>query len=238
MLAGEIKGAEIRRINVGCGYDKRPDYLNVDMDPACAPDILVSDIEFSNLPRQAFDDLIAYDVLEHIHRADTPGALLEWADLLADGGVMELETSNVMAIVDMMRSEDTYAQHCRHTIMMFGNQCHAGDYHHTGFTERTLKVQVLSAGFEIEKFEIRQGWLFWLRARKVADWTRLLAADINDQDFVVEAWREALNREPEICYRDGLRDQIAQGQMTRRAVLKYLHASEERRLGVAHRHGL
>ena len=38
----------LTRINVGCGYDKRPGYLNVGMDPNCTPDTLVTDVGFSN----------------------------------------------------------------------------------------------------------------------------------------------------------------------------------------------
>lgn len=227
-----------RLINVGCGFDKRPGYLNVDMDPNCSPDILVTDIEFSNLPKRSFEGLISYDVLEHIRRADTPGALLEWADLLHLNGTMELETSNVMAIVDLMREHQSYQMHAAYTVFMFGNQVHEGDYHHTGFTDRTLKVQILAAGFEIDQFEERDRWLYWLKARKTYDWAALLDEELSDADFVVEGWRAALERDPEPEFAAGLKTWLATGEKSRRFILKHLHDSEERRILMAKRYGL
>jgi len=231
-------GALPKLINVGCGYDKRPGYLNVDMDPHCSPDILVTDIEFSNLPKGWFEGLISYDVLEHIRRADTPGALLEWADLLQLNGTMELETSNVMAIVDLMREQQSYQMHAAYTVFMFGNQAHDGDYHHTGFTDRTLKVQILAAGFDIEQFEERDRWLYWLKAKKTYRWSALLDQELSDTDFIVEAWRAALERDPEPEYVNGLKNWLETGEKTRRNILKHLHDSEERRLLMAGRYGL
>jgi hypothetical protein len=48
----------MNRINIGCGYDHRPGYLNVDMDAACKPDMLITDKEFSTLPRHEAKDLL------------------------------------------------------------------------------------------------------------------------------------------------------------------------------------
>lgn len=74
------------KVTIGCGYDHRVGYIDVDMDPVCKPDVLVADNNFSNLPRQAYDEVLAKGVLEHIERMRTPGALLDWADLLESGG--------------------------------------------------------------------------------------------------------------------------------------------------------
>ena len=52
-----------RKLNVGCGYDKRPDYLNIDVDPACEPDVLIVDNDFSPIPTGYFDEVLAKDVL-------------------------------------------------------------------------------------------------------------------------------------------------------------------------------
>jgi len=227
----------LRKINIGCGFDKRPGYVNVDMDPKTSPDILVEDIEFSNIPRKSFVEVLAYDVLEHIKRAETPGALLEWADLLEMDGVLDLETSNVMAIVDLMRTHESYHMHAGYTVFMFGNQNHPGDFHHTGFTDRTLKVQVLAAGFEIEEFQERGGWLYWLRARKVFDWTAPLDESLSDEQFVVQAWRQALWREAPEIYLNSLVRELGTGR-SRRSVLKQLFSSEERRSRTAVKHNL
>ena len=89
-LSNESLAQRIRethtKINMGCGRDKRPGYLNVDTDPAASLDILLVNGDDSMIPRQHFVEVLARDVLEHIPRAQTLAALLDWADYLVDGG--------------------------------------------------------------------------------------------------------------------------------------------------------
>ena len=47
------------KVSIGCGYDHRSGYLNVDMDPACNPDVLIADNKFSNFSKQAYDEVLA-----------------------------------------------------------------------------------------------------------------------------------------------------------------------------------
>ena len=133
------------RINVGCGYDQRREYLNVDMDPACKPDLLLKDNDFSVLPKRHFVEVFANDVLEHIPRAQTMSALLEWADLLKLGGRIMIKTSSILGVARMLERQPSFVSHHAYSICLFGNQAHAGDFHHTGFTDQTLKTYILSA---------------------------------------------------------------------------------------------
>jgi hypothetical protein len=226
---------ELKKINIGCGYDKRAGFLNVDMDPNCEPDLLITDNNFSVLPRKHFETLVSMDVLEHIPRAETGNALLEWADLLALGGIVELETSNVIAIAEMMKSIRSFERHSVYTIFMYGNQVHPGDFHYTGFTEITLRVHLAAAGFETLELIERDTWLFAVKARKILDWTELLGRlGLSDQEFVREAYLQALHREPESLYVPG---DIQSASTDRRAFLKHLYGSEERRLRTAQQLG-
>lgn len=222
-------------LNVGCGYDKRTGFLNVDMDPNCQPDLLIKDNDFSVLPRRYFDKLIAYDVLEHIHRSETPNALLEWADLMSIDAQVEVETSNVLAIVDLMRANNSYANHANCTIYMYGNQMHAGDYHLTGFTEITLRVQMAAAGFEIDSFIHHMDWILLAKGRKVEDWAELVdtGTHLSNSDFIVAAYEAALFRSPEEPFHSMEVGWLDSGEKDRRAILKKLYASDERRLKIA-----
>jgi hypothetical protein len=83
------------KINFGCGYDKREGYLNVDSDPACDPDFLIPIGDLSLLPKHHFKEVLAKDVLEHIPRAKSLDALLEFSSLLCDGGTLFLQTSSI-----------------------------------------------------------------------------------------------------------------------------------------------
>jgi predicted SAM-dependent methyltransferase len=235
VAAQVLERTDLRKINVGCGYDKREGYLNVDMDPACAPDLLIADNNFTNLPRKHYEVLLAHDVLEHIPRAESLNALLEWADLIAPAGTLQLQTSNIVAIGEMMKAVRTYERHHVYTTFCYGNQMHPGDYHFTGFTDITLRVLLVSAGFEVRSFEETDTWLYAVEGRKVVDWTGLLdRSDLSDHDFVREAYVAALDREPEALFIPG---DVQQASEDRRGLLKKLYGSEERRLRVAQKLG-
>lgn len=80
------------KLNLGCGFDKRDGWLNVDNFAACAPDRLL-EIERTpwDLPSDAFDHILMKHVLEHVgadfavfaavmrelHRVTAPGGLIE-----------------------------------------------------------------------------------------------------------------------------------------------------------------
>jgi len=225
---------KIDRINIGCGYDHRPGYLNVDMDPACKPDLLLKDNDYSGIAKRHYSELAAMDVLEHIHRAQTMATLLEWADLLKIGGHMTVETSSILGVARLLASGRKFADHYSCTIFLFGNQVHAGDFHLTGFTEATLRTYIVSAGFEISSFIERDNWIFLTQSMRNLDWTETLDTHrkSTNEVFLEAAYRAALNRLPEEPFRFmHLRD-LAYG-LSRRALLKTLFSSIERNYHVA-----
>jgi predicted SAM-dependent methyltransferase len=162
-----------RKLNFGCGYDKREDYLNIDTDPACSPDLLIQDNDFSMVPKNHFEEILAWDVLEHIPRAKTLSALLDWAEFLRMNGKLILQTSSILGVARLLDQTNSYADHHNYTIYLYGNQAHAGDFHLTGFTETTLRVHLEAAGFETDVITTRYHWLFFTEARKTYDWTEL-----------------------------------------------------------------
>ncbi|WDA37870.1 class I SAM-dependent methyltransferase [Sphingobium sp. YC-XJ3] len=225
---------QTRKINIGCGYDKRPGYLNVDMDPACQPDVLLADNDFSRFGNAAFDEVLAHDVLEHIPRSQTTSALLEWADILAMGGVLRFQTSSILGLADLLRSRHGWAEHDGLSSCLFGNQKHPGDFHYTGFTETTLSVHLLTAGFQPSTFDLVDGWMFSSTAPKVIDWSALSRrSDLTSKQFVAEACREALGREVEAPFLEQWAGFVESGSRSRRDILKMLYDSDERRWRIA-----
>jgi len=184
------------RINIGCGYDKKPGYVNLDSDPACKPDLLVQDHDLFFLPRDHFEEVYAKDVLEHIPRASMMNALFDWASLLKVGGELFVQTSWIYGIIDRMRAEGTFEFIHNWKICLFGNQAHQGDFHHNGFTKETLAVYLAAVGLQHDGFKIEDGWLISTRAKKVEDWQYLM--DMPDYGaFVVESYHVFLGRAPE-----------------------------------------
>lgn len=91
-----------RKLNLGCGGDRHPGYINVDIDPAWQPDILadlnkpipadsaVQTSRFGSIVLQSggFDEIVAYDVLQYIR--DLDAFMKSCLDLLAEGGMLRV----------------------------------------------------------------------------------------------------------------------------------------------------
>ena len=214
-----------KRINIGCGHDRRDGYLNIDSDPACAPDFLVRDNDLSTLPQAYFEQAIAMDVLEHIPRAFMMGALFDWAGLLILGGAIHVETSNVFGIIDVMRRGGDFETVHNWKRCLFGNQVHPGDWHYNGFTEQTLPVYLTAVGLEPTDVATTNDWLLNVQAVKAVDWSDLMAIDDHGA-FVQQMFPALLNREAEEWRLNG--SQSAANSPERWAEIKAIVTSEER----------
>jgi predicted SAM-dependent methyltransferase len=228
-----------RKLNFGCGYDKREDYLNIDMDPACIPDLLIQDNDFSVVPKNHFEEILAWDVLEHIPRSKTLSALLDWAEFLRMDGKLILQTSSILGVARLLDRTNSYADHHNYTIYLYGNQAHAGDFHLTGFTETTLRVHLEAAGFETGVITTRDHWLFFTEARKTYNWTELATcAYLDTAQFIGEAYKAALYRAPDEGGREFLTRMLHEEGWSRRDALRHLFQAPERLFSTARRKGL
>lgn len=220
-----------RKLNFGCGADKRPGYLNVDIDPDCQPDLLIINNDYSVIPKNHYREILANDVLEHIEREKTFVVLLEWATYLKLGGVLSMQTSSVVDIVKNLQQKDTFEHHQLWLHMLFGTQAKEGDYHLNSFTKSTLKTLLGAAGFDITHLSLRDRWLFQVEAQKISDWTqelnRLSKVTKDNQDFLDIAYRELLGRQID---KEGLEHNLnaLNNGTPRIAILKQLYVSKER----------
>jgi 2-polyprenyl-3-methyl-5-hydroxy-6-metoxy-1,4-benzoquinol methylase len=217
------------RINVGCGYDKRPGYLNVDMDPACSPDLLLKDNDFSKLPQGFFEEVLAMDVLEHIPRVHTIDALMSWASLLKPDGLLTFQTSSIEGIIDQMRANDNFEFQYNWTALMFGNQAHPGDFHFNGFTDKTLRISLAAAGFLVEHFDIKDGWLFSASAQKNRDWKAPAETyqHLTITDFVTAVYRDVLFRDVDDHARKHWNHELGVKRISRLEMLRRITSSPE-----------
>lgn len=228
------------RINIGCGYDKRPGYLNLDVDRACSPDVLIVNNDLSDLPQGHFEEVLAHDVLEHIPRAHTMSALLDWASLLKIDGVLTFQTSSIIGIIEQMKKNDTFEFQYNWSSLMFGNQMHAGDFHYSGFTDKTLRVYLAAAGFEVGELKINDGWLFSASVRKASDWKKPATAlrGLSNEDYIVELYREILRKDADANAMRHWGHQLKRGRQSRLTVLKNIVSSPENLYTLASRMGI
>jgi len=227
---GLIAGECPTKLNVGCGYDKREGYLNIDVDPACAPDLLILNNNYSTIPRNYFEEVLAKDVLEHIYLRETPNVLLDFADYLVDGGKLVIQTPSIPHLAAKLQATKRFDEQWVWTVCLFGNQQHPGDCHYAGWSEVTLQTLLIAAGFTIETFELREaGWNFYVEATKTADWTSLLesSSDLTDLSFLRRAYHEVLGRDADETEIQHSGEALRKG-VTRKQVLKHLFSAPER----------
>jgi SAM-dependent methyltransferase len=156
-----------RRLNLGCGWDKRPGYLNVDFQAYHEPDLVADVVNLSMLPDGHYSEIVAQDVLEHLTRAEGPRALREWARLLQPGGVLILRLPNLLGLAYLftrLRDVDEQEQLVQ---CLYGTQAYDGDFHHNGYTELLLRHHLREAGFGRVRIEPRDEWLFDVEATRV-----------------------------------------------------------------------
>lgn len=100
-----------RRLNLGCGHDKREGWLNVDSFVECQPDMML-DIEATPWPFEtnAFDHVLMKHVLEHVG-ADFKvfqAVMRELYRVIAPGGVLEVHVPHVRS--DLFWSDPTHVR--------------------------------------------------------------------------------------------------------------------------------
>lgn len=86
------------RLNLGCGFDKRDGWLNVDNFDSCEPDLML-DIEMTpwGLPSDKFEHVLLKHVLEHVGQ-DFPTfsrVMQELYRITAPGGLVEIHVPHV-----------------------------------------------------------------------------------------------------------------------------------------------
>ncbi len=215
------------KLNFGCGHDKRAGYLNVDMDPACEPDLLVKPGDFSALPKHHFAELYAKDVLEHIPRTQTMSALLEFSSLIRDQGRLMVQTTNVLELAKRMETNSSFADQYGWTVCLFGSQAHAGDFHYTGFTDTTLEVHLAAARFSVVSRDLIDGWMNRWECVKESDWEDAIQHPGDDLAFLGAAYDSVFDRQLDEIGAAHFSRQLSLGK-SRRDVLKELYCAPER----------
>ncbi len=222
---------ELLKLNVGCGFDHRPGYVNVDLHAHHAPDLVCDATWLKPIEDSSCGEVVAQDVLEHIPRAACLTALREWNRVLAMDGRLWVRVPSLRHLLHMLEREGWQdVERQQHLIQCcYGTQSYEEDFHQNGFTEVTLRHLLAEAGFGVSSIGIRDEWLFEVSARKVSHRPPdpILRVE-GDEEFVTAAYRAILGRDPD---REGLdyHLRVIQSGIRREAVLGVIEGSEEAR---------
>lgn len=221
----------LRQLNVGCGFDIREGYINVDMNDFHSPDVVADIVDLDGFPDGQFDEVFAKDVLEHFLWRMTPVALRSWNRVLRIGGRLVVTTSYLPGLAQRIFSPgymtDLRTQHIT-LVNLFSSQGYPGDAHYTAFTERQLRFHAANAGFAVDQVELLDGWL--IRMTMVKAETRanpdLISGD--DQAFVRRMYVEILGREPDEKGAASWEQRLSSGELDRKGVMLQFIGSNER----------
>jgi predicted SAM-dependent methyltransferase len=223
-----------RRLNLGCGTDKREGYLNVDLGGMYSPDLVADILDLSMLPSGKYQEIVAQDVLEHLPRTSTRDALDEWNRLLETGGTLQLRVPSLEGLAKMFATRTKFADHLELMQCLFGTQAFTGDFHQTSFTRILLEGYLRQSGFRLTRIEVFHQWLFDAVATKVTESDRSwrgkeaqLLAEGSDDAFVDAAFRAVLRREADSSGRSYFMSALGNSQLTRPEVIKIMKGSPE-----------
>lgn len=163
------------RLNIGCGTNTKPGWINIDRvarSPGVVTDFDITDLPY---PDGGVDAVLAEHVLEHFSFAEEALVWRELARVLRPGGTLTLEVpdfewvcATFLAANDDWRefyvvgAVDHYAG-CGRALdqrwgilqtMFFGNQNGAGQFHRSAYTEG--KLRAIAAALEFQSIAVRR----------------------------------------------------------------------------------
>src|SRR5438270_132923 len=85
------------KLNLGCGRDIRPGYINIDAFVR-GPGITTADVRNLSalIVPASVDAILAQDILEHIPFREVPGVLRHWANLMTIGATIRIRVPDIV----------------------------------------------------------------------------------------------------------------------------------------------
>jgi predicted SAM-dependent methyltransferase len=139
------------KLNLGCGDNKLPGFINIDSFAGVKPDLVHNIIE-TPLPYKdnSVDEVVFFHCIEHI-----PEHLHERV-LGEIFRVLKKEAKFLISYPEFLKCVENYKTNLRGhrkfwKATIYGRQSHAGDYHVTLMDTRFFKQVLKKVGFEIVK---------------------------------------------------------------------------------------
>lgn len=134
----------MRKLNLGCGSDYRPGWVNVDFDKNVKADEYFDLAKPFPLKKSGFDYILLQDVLEHFTKEGAKSLLKECRKVLSVGGRIEIRVPNVLQIIKQFKKDPGVM-----IEFIYGHVSESPvlESHKYGYTANSLKRFLKSAGF-------------------------------------------------------------------------------------------
>jgi len=146
------------KLNLGCGNDIKPGYINIDLYSNQKKVDLIADVRKLPFLENSVEELFSSHLLEHFPVRTVFSLLEEWHRVLKIGGKLELYVPNLeKKVISWLNSgkKDNFIE----TRTIFGEQDYEGNIHYCGFTIGSLRTLLEDFGFHIlELNEVDRGF--------------------------------------------------------------------------------
>lgn len=140
--------SEPLQLNIGCGTNKLPGFINIDVEPSCKPDLLY-DFTQAILPydEKSIDKITFFHTIEHIRKPLHPRILVDFCRVLKNGGELLISYPNFWECAQNWKSNKNGQRTFWHATM-FGRQLYPSDHHVCAMDPVELEQLLRVVGFD------------------------------------------------------------------------------------------
>jgi predicted SAM-dependent methyltransferase len=143
------------QVNFGCGNTKKPGFVNVDIRPSSAADVVAEAWDVSAFATGSVDLVYSRHMLEHLDPMDARRTLRAWHDILKPDGILNVIVPDIVFHAKQLLgvAQGPFPDQEAHAFAGFWgwrDEARGGDredVHRWGYTVDTLKDELVQAGF-------------------------------------------------------------------------------------------
>jgi len=153
------------KLNLGCGERQFKDYINIDIRDIKGVDLIHNLIESLPYKNDTVDEIIAYDVLEHVSFRYTDKMFSDWVRVLKSGGKLEFSVPNLEAHIKLLQGgvtdpttwrikKNSFPAEWQFFIQnVFGMQDYKENTHYTTFIPEMVRNLMLRNNLKIKHID-------------------------------------------------------------------------------------
>lgn len=135
------------KLNLGCGFNKLPGYLNIDVDESLQPDQIFDFTKKFPYRDDSVDEIVMYHVIEHIQKVFHPIIFHEIHRVLVPGGTLVVSFPEFLECAKNWQ-ENYRGQRDFWEATIYGRQTSPHDHHVSLMHRDTFSNWLINIGFQ------------------------------------------------------------------------------------------